>query len=68
MVINNSKRFKKKEFKLIEVGEVFSNNNYYFMKIDEVDGWNAINLEDGDLYSFNYNDKFYLENVELTIK
>ena len=68
MVINNKKQSKKKEFELIEVGDVFSNSNHYFMKIDGEDDWNAVDLEYGDLYSFNYDDKFYLENVELTIK
>lgn len=67
MVINK-KQGKKKELELIALGEVFSDGNYYYMRIEEIDGYNAVGLEYGDLYGFDYDDEFYLENAELIIK
>lgn len=68
MKINKNRQSEIKEFELIGVGEVFSNDNrYYYMKIDETDGWNAVDLEYGSLYRFNYCDVCYLQNAELTI-
>ena len=73
MIINDKPRTKEVKFCDVPNGEVFMEDGVYYLAIEEVydnlgDCKNAVNLNDGGITYFEYNEMVVLVKATLTVE